>query len=801
MTDKILVIRDPGKSHALLDKFIKDVVDISSDMLEYAELTPDTMARLVDEEITAMVVGKDYSKSLLDISKFVENCGLVFNYGSSKVIPIAPGEFIQRNPDKMKKFAEDILTAYWTFTGTSPKEVSSSTQYQIIRSEEEMEILVKDIERMGVVSYDFETSKLDSRWVFSPTFKIYSVAFSFNHGFGYVVINPERFLDYICRIFGNPRVIKVAQNAKFDMHCAYHLGIRQFRGPFHDTMSMHHIIDHLSRHNLESMVSTYLYRYDGYKSTVDYDWDSTNEEELAQYNVTDADMTLRLWDLFCMILAEDERLLNLYRNLVAPAMKVLFETERTGMLVDIQKLVEGTEECEKIITTHTEFLRAHPVVQKYETVRRQEIVKEQCAELEAKITKIEAKQNPTKADKSRLQGYDWDRTNLLAGIKSVDYEFNFGSPKQLSELLYSKDGFDFDVPKLIKDDSDLHTGKNILEALNDRSGFVEHLLILRQAKHLKSTYFDGLTERLDYMNKIHSTFNQHITLTGRLSSSNPNLQNIITRTRFEDIEKLVKAVKKCFVVPDGYVMLQADYSQAELRIVASYAGEQNMLNAYNTGKDLHEVTAAKIQRITLEQFQAQDEKARKRQRYEAKSANFGLIYGMSAMGYQEYAKTNYGVIMSKAEAERTRIQFFKTYPSLLTYHEEYINKARKFGYVRTFFGRRVVLPEINHYDGGIRGHAERNAINSPIQGTAGEVTILALILLRLRLDPRVLIINTIHDSIIFLIPLDLLEVSKPIIKETMENLPMKLYFGKSLNNITMKIDMEESTKSWGDLKG
>ena len=332
----------------------------------------------------------------------------------------------------------------------------------------------------------------------------------------------------------------------------------------------------------------------------------------------------------------------------------------------------------------------------------------------------------------------------------------------------------------------------------DLGEFLDNLLAYRQLTKILSTYLVSIRDKIGADGKIHTSFNQHVAKTGRLSSSKPNLQNQISRTKYEIVEEAVKRVKQSFSVPFGYTLLQGDYSQAELRLIAHYSQDKRMMKAYLDDKDLHEITAANAKGLTLKDWHELEAKEKKQSRFEAKSENFGLIYGMSAGGYRDYARVQYGIIMGKRKSEERRDEFFRLYPSLLEYHKTYKAKAYKFGHVRTMFGRKVRLPELKSFNRIKVGHAERNAINSPIQGTAGEMTIFAFSLLQPLLDKRVIFINTIHDSILYYVPDDILEETISLIKTVMENLPIEVYFDRTLS-LPMKADFERSKESWGKL--
>ena len=321
----------------------------------------------------------------------------------------------------------------------------------------------------------------------------------------------------------------------------------------------------------------------------------------------------------------------------------------------------------------------------------------------------------------------------------------------MGSLLYGAEGFGFEKPYVKAKRAEAEaTGKEYLMELNDSTRFIDDLLLYRSIGKTLSTYLHGINDRLDANDRVHTSFLQHGTKSGRLSSQNPNLQNLTNVAKLTDPTaiEVVSMVKKPFIAPEGYTLCQIDYSQAELRIIASFAGETNMLDAYNAGIDLHALYAARMLKTDLDGFYKLDKADQKNWRTRAKAGNFGLIYGMSAEGLVHYAKNNYGVILSLKEATEMRNDFFAMYPRLLDYHDTYIAKGRKFGYVRTLYGRMRRVPQILDQNEYIRGMDERVAINSPVQGTAGEFTVFAISLLRNRLDPRVKFVNTVHDSIV-----------------------------------------------------
>lgn len=283
------------------------------------------------------------------------------------------------------------------------------------------------------------------------------------------------------------------------------------------------------------------------------------------------------------------------------------------------------------------------------------------------------------------------------------------------------------------------------------------------------------------------------------SSVGPNLQNCPNpyKVKNEKLARVVRMVKDVFVPPENHSIIQLDYSQAELRVIASFAQEENMLSVYRDDGDIHSATAAHIAGIPLKDFDRTTKKDGIL-RQNAKVVNFGLIYGMGAEGFKTYAKDEYGIIMSLKKATETRDEFFDLYPSLKDYHDTYINKARQYGWVRTLFGRRRRTPDINSDDEFVRAMDERNAINSPIQGTAGEFTIFAIALLHLRLPERYKIVNTIHDSIMLYVPKGEVDNAINMVTETMGNLPTDLYFDSEIE-ASMKAEADVSEVSWGDM--
>ena len=810
MSGKIALAYDnlSPKDWGLLTRIMYDVIHID----------PKNIVTLDDEYDVILCIGEKSLNELCGLKGILRYAGIIQTMWRYPTVPVVHPGYLEHNPDYMTKFAEDILTAYHISIGLD--KVESTNQYKIVEDLDTLKNLVQYCKQTGYCAFDFESSKLTDMGTFDPDFYVTTLSISFQQGSSYVIPllhddSPFRdsihgVIELLEEIFSDPMITKIGHYVKFDMHCAAWLGIRSFRGPYHCTMLLSQLYDENMSHKLKDLVRSYFSRFANYEKAIGKDWASIPLNDLARYNALDSDLTLRLYWLFTDMLMEDPAIYLEYRNLTAPATKTLFNMEEVGMHVDKEYLMESIRKVDKMIEEQETLMKNHPEVVRYNAWAKDVAKDAYIVSLEDKLEEEKTKEYKSKSAQEnkeiRIAKYQEEIKNLKTGSIDIDYpEVNFNSPAQLKELLFDKNGFGFDLPKQkfqkLATDS---TGADNLDLIKDKTGFLEQLQIYRQLKKVSGTYLTSILNKLDRNHYIHTTFNQHIAITGRLSSNKPNLQNIITRTKFSQVEEAVKFVKKSFTPPKGYTLVAADYSQIELRVIAHYADEKNMLRIFQNNEDIHEMTAANSRGYTIEEFKKlkeNDPKEYKKMRYEAKAENFGFVYGISVEGFREYARTDYGINISSREAENRRNAYFKKYPELLKYHSLYINKARKFKYVRTFFGRRVHLPEIDSINGGKKGHAERNAINSPIQGTAGEMTIFSLPMLENRLDPRILIVNSIHDADYFYVPNDILEETLPIIKDTMEHLPLLEYFGKTINTVPIKVDFEISEKSWGDLVG
>ena len=807
-----------------------------------------------------LTLGELSMNTLTGLSKISAQRGKVIavDYHGLKltVVPTYSPFYIANAMTHLETFALDIDKAHDLSQGVKMQKAETKVTYcdTIAKVEQAIDYCVQ----VGVCSFDFETTDIDKEMeTFHPDHKGTTISLSFQHGSAYVIPLEHKDSPFDSkdistimsmlgeRIFSNPEIRKVGHNIDFDCHMLRIYGITDFRGRYDDTMLMHHLYDETLRHGLKGIVAQYLPEFAGYDDELAQyrSWSDIPLPLLCQYNGTDTDMTLRMCTLLESYLQQDPPVYIIYRNLTMAVFKSLWGAEKDGMLIDRDYLRQAVADADRLIELNTKSLLDHRIVKRYIAHSKNKAQMQAIAEQEAKLKeasdradmsylsardksiqtladrlcKYEAKEKRNtekeyelatkiaelsretvdKRPKSAAEQKILEKLSDLKAGRVVAYEgLNFGSVPQLSDLLYTSEaGFKFKV-------LDQATGKDVLEQLRDSTGFVDKLLVYRSLGKINGTYLKGILRRLDDNDRVRSTYKLNGTVSGRASSSNPNLQNLPSVAKLKDDAtiQVVNSVKKSFIVPEGYTLLAVDFSQAELRTIASFAGEETMLQAYRDGIDLHALTASNVLRISLEEFYKLDKDIQKQYRSRAKAINFGFIYGMSANGFKDYARSSYKVELTLEEAVEYRNIFFSTYPKLLDYHQKYVAKGVQHGWVRTLFGRRRRLPDITSDDDFKRGLDERVAVNSPIQGTSGELTLFAIALLRNRLHHEVIFVNTIHDSIMYYVPDSLLESTAKLVKQTCENLPTMQYFAKELNGVSMKVDIETSKVSWKDLE-
>lgn len=578
--------------------------------------------------------------------------------------------------------------------------------YVLVESDAAMEQLVAELDQQQEFCFDTEFSSLDPL-----TGTLVGLAFSFKVGTGYYVptpADPTRTAAIMARFKGvleAPGIRKIGQNLKFDLQVMAMYGV-QLGGELWDTMLAHYLIDPDTRHNMDALSETYLqYKPQsiteliGKKGKNQGSMRDVEVQLVAPYAAEDADITLQLKEAFAPILAEN-KLEKLFREVEMPLVPVLADMELEGVKVDKQVLADFSKELE--------------------------------GQIAGKEKEIHA----------------------LAGMA-----FNIASPKQLGEVL-------FDVLKLDDKAKKTKTGQyktdeEVLSALAVKHDIARAVLDYRQAQKLKSTYVDALPELISTRTgRVHTSYNQAVAATGRLSSNQPNLQNIPIRT------EQGREVRKAFVARgDDFVLLAADYSQIELRIITEISGDEAMMEAFVQGHDIHAATAANVYGVPLGEVTSE-------QRRNAKTVNFGIIYGISAFGLSQ----RLGV--SRGEAAGLIDQYFKTYPKIKAYMQDIVDSARAKGYVETLLGRRRYVRDINSANAVVRGFAERNAINAPIQGTAADMIKLAMIRIHAEMKSaglRSKMTMQVHDELVFDAYLPELDQLRALVEAGMKDaLPMKV---------------------------
>jgi len=571
--------------------------------------------------------------------------------------------------------------------------------YQHIDSPLSRKLLLQKLMQQTSVCFDTETTGLKALEV-----ELIGIAFSWEKGKGYYVSFPENqeetksILEEF-RPFFESDIEKVGHNLKYDIKVLsnYNMSIK---GKLFDTMIAHYLINPDMRHNMDVLAETYL-NYQPVSITELIGKKGKNQlsmrvvpiKDQTEYAVEDADITYQLKEHFTSELAAGN-VTELFNNVELPLVSVLTAMEIEGINID------------------TDFLKELSVALSDDILRLEKSIYEQAGE-----------------------------------------EFNIASPKQLGVILFEKLEL-VKKPKKTKS-GQYSTAEDVLSYLAKDHQIIRDVLEFRQYKKLQSTYVDALPNEINpKTNRIHTVYAQAVAATGRLSSNNPNLQNIPIRT------ERGREVRKAFVPRDeNYVLLAADYSQIELRIIAALSEEETMMNAFKNGEDIHASTAARVFNVPLEEVTRE-------QRSNAKTVNFGIIYGVSAFGLSN--QTN----LSRSEAKELIDTYYETYPKLKAYMTAQVDFAREHGYVETVLHRRRYLKDINSRNGMVRSGAERNAVNAPIQGSAADIIKLAMINIYRRFEAegfKSKMLLQVHDELVFDAHKDELETIKPIIKHEMEN--------------------------------
>lgn len=584
--------------------------------------------------------------------------------------------------------------------------------YQLVEGAMGRKLLLDKLLKQSEVCFDTETTGLDAL-----SAELVGISFSFEVGKGYYISFPSDFEEAKALIqefkpfFQSESVKKIGHNLKYDYKVLHKYGIEP-GGKSFDTMIAHYLLNPEMRHGMDVLSETYLH----YQPISIETLIGKKGKNQLQFNQVELEQQKEY-------AVEDADVTLQLKELFAPQLPE----------VNAQKLMEDLEMplMEVLAEMEIEGIRLDTVV-----------LAQQSEKITAEILKLESKI-----------------------FEDAGVDFNLNSPKQLGEILFDHLKLD---PKAKKTATGQYaTGEEILSKMRDKHPIISDILEYRQLQKLKSTYVDALPKEVrSETGRVHTTFSQTVAATGRLASVSPNLQNIPVRS------EQGREIRKAFVARDeNHILISADYSQIELRIIAELSKDPMMLEAFQKGEDIHKSTAAKVFNVAL------DEVTRE-QRSHAKTVNFGIIYGVSAFGLSEQTG------LSRAESKQLIDAYYETYPVLKKYMEAQIESARENGFVETILGRRRYLKDINSRNAIVRGHAERNAVNAPIQGSAADIIKIAMIRLQkiLKEEFQAKMLLQVHDELVFDVPKSEVEKLKPIIKETMEsavnlNVPLEVEIG------------------------
>lgn len=573
--------------------------------------------------------------------------------------------------------------------------------YQLIDTLEKQKALAEKLAAQPIICFDTETTS-----VYANQAELVGMSFAYEPGTAYYVPVPEgkaaaqATIDIFKPLLENSDIKKVAQNIKYDVLVMKWYEV-EVAGDYLDTMVMHYLLEPELRHNMDYMAETYLsYKPISIKTLIGKSGKNqltmreVPVEKVVDYAAEDADITLQLKDYLYPQLKKNEGLTKLYHDMEAPLIKVLAAMEFEGVNLNAKFLEDYSGELE--------------------------------TEIDAIQTKI---------------------------YEQAETEFNISSPKQVGEVLFDKMNLPYRWRKTKS--GQYSTNEEKLTELAADFPIVNDILRYRGLSKLKSTYVDALPKLVNpRTGRIHTSYNQALAATGRLSSNHPNLQNIPIRTP-EGAK-----IRKAFIPRDeNHILLAADYSQIELRIIAEISGDEAMLEAFQEGKDIHRATAARV-------FEVPYEEVTKEQRYRAKTVNFSIVYGAGATNLSQQLE------IKRSEAKDLIDQYFRQYQGLQKYMTNIVQEARENGYVSTLMGRRRYIRDINSKSSLMRSNAERIAINTPVQGSAADMIKVAMINIFDTLEAqqfKTRMILQVHDELVFDVPKEELDVVRPIIEEKMRN--------------------------------
>ncbi len=613
--------------------------------------------------------------------------------------PTAKKQAQQAGAGQFSLFGEDSNMEIDSY---SSKKTIENTEhfYQSVAPGMALKLFLQNLLKQKHVCFDTETTGLDPLVA-----ELVGIAFSWEATKGFYIPIPEdrneaqKLIEQLRPFFEAENITKIGQNLKYDIKVLAKYNI-EVKGKLFDTMLAHYLINPDMRHNMDVLAETYL-NYTpvsiteliGKKGKNQLSFRQVPIDQQTEYAVEDADITFQLKEHFAPELKE-AKTVSLFEDIEIPLLRVLADMEIEGINLDKEFLQSLSQELDEDIKT-----------------------------LESKI------------------------------YTEAGEEFNIASPKQLGVILFEKMKL-VDKPKKTKT-GQYSTAEDVLSYLAKDHGIIQNILDYRGLSKLKSTYVDALpTQVNEATGRVHTDYMQTVAATGRLSSNNPNLQNIPIRT------ERGRQVRKAFIPRNKeYTLLAADYSQIELRIIAALSEEETMIEAFKNGEDIHASTAAKVFNVPID-------KVSREQRSNAKTVNFGIIYGVSAFGLSNQTT------LSRSEAKELIDTYYKTYPKLRNYMSEQVDFARENGYVQTVLGRRRYLKDINSANAVVRGAAERNAVNAPIQGSAADIIKIAMINIHRKLKEgnyKTKMLLQVHDELVFDVFKTELEDIKKLIKTEMEN--------------------------------
>ena len=671
-----------------------------------------------------------------------------------KVLPIYHPAYGLRNPGVIPAIKKgfELLAKELSGKGQDTEETKVFTA----KNEEDINKILEKLEGVKKFSFDFETSSL--RYLEA---KILSIAFSWKAGTATVIpwaLHTKETLKRLNNILANKNIIKIAQNIKFEMHICKANNL-ELNPPYEDTMLIHHLLDENSKHGLDVLtlrftklgeywkeIDLFIEKYckDNKLEKDKFTYNLIPEKILLPYNGKDADATLQAFSTLYPRL-EQQKLSNLYYNYVIPYLSVIVEMEHLGIACDRDQLKNLIEEYTKKKEEFEVKVYENSEVLEYEKYR-----KEHAKEA------IRSKFEDSKILKSRYADFD---TYAEQAIKEKDYKFNMSSPKQLGELL-------FEIPKRapikVTDKGAISVDESVLEEL-DKAGVGVAQLLLDYRKLVKylSTYLISTYEKSAFDGRVHGEFLQTGTVTGRLASRNPNLQNL---------PRDAKDFKKCFISDPGFTFVKADLAQAEFRCWASYSGDEDLIADIHSGLDIHKRTASEVFGAPIEEITKDDPR-----RTAAKAATFGILFGRGAAAIASQYNISY------EQAEDIKNIFFSRYPKAKMWITSQKYFVKSHGYVRGYLGRYRRLPEIDSNEPGVAAEAERQAVNSPIQGLSTDLNnhYMRMSIIRAREEGiECYPVATVHDANFIMVKddkvTDMIRIMEEVVKTEFTELKCKM---------------------------